>query len=188
MTDTIHAYYNGAGPGSFYDCANGTGQNRFYYDVTYKFIKGTLKLPETFAVGELNTSLEAVTGGRVVGECGAVGDWYYTYELTKMPTGGNVRFLDNGTFVYTAGRKFVGEDSFSYDILLNGELIGSNDVTVVVSAAQEDESVADVTSVTAESEVPSNEGKIKWYVISAVILLGLVGIAVYFMVKRAGGK
>ena len=125
---------------------------------------------------------------KFVGECGAVGDWYYTYELTKMPTGGNVRFLDNGTFVYTAGRKFVGEDSFSYDILLNGELIGSNDVTVVVSAAQEDESVADVTSVTAESEVPSNEGKIKWYVISAVILLGLVGIAVYFMVKRAGGK
>ena len=73
-------------------------------------------------------------------------------------------------------------------ILLNGELIGSNDVTVVVSAAQGDESVADVTLVTAESEVPSNEGKIKWYVISAVILLGLVGIAVYFMVKRAGGK
>ena len=47
MTETVHTYYQAAGPGVFYDCAVSEDDGlREIYDLTYKFIKGTLTLAD----------------------------------------------------------------------------------------------------------------------------------------------
>lgn len=47
MTDSVHTYYQCAGPGVFYDCATSDdGYLRGIYDNLYKFIKGRLTLSD----------------------------------------------------------------------------------------------------------------------------------------------
>ena len=47
MTDTVHTYYQAAGPGVFYECAHSKDAYiRNIYDKLYKFIKGTLTEPD----------------------------------------------------------------------------------------------------------------------------------------------
>lgn len=47
MTDTVHTYYQCAGPGVYYDCAKDADKGiRALYDHLYKFIKGTLTVED----------------------------------------------------------------------------------------------------------------------------------------------
>lgn len=157
MTDTVHAYYNGAGPGVFYDCAVSKNPAlRWYYDMTYKFIKGTLDLPSDMLSGDATESITVTDNSRVRGETGVAGDWYCTYNLTKSPENGHVNLFDGAkTFSYIADRNFNGTDSFVYEILYNGEVIAERSVTVTVDRSETAESPADES---ADPESQSSAG------------------------------
>jgi hypothetical protein len=149
MTDTVHAYYNGAGPGVFYDCAvSSNPELRWYYDATYKFIKGTLSLPTEKVSDEYTSELTVTDSKRVSGETGVNGDWYFTYRMKKSPKNGFAN-LTNGTdtFTYLADRKFSGVDTFTYEILCGGEVIAERTVTVNV-----DRDIQAESSVEASAE------------------------------------
>ena len=153
MTDTVHAYYNGAGPGVFYDCAvSAKPELRWYYDMTYKFIKGTLELPEE-KVGDAYTEKLVVNDTkRVLGETGVLGDWYCTYKVTDSPDNGTLSIENGGkTYSYLADRKFNGTDKFTYEILYNGTVLATRTVTVNVDR----EGISE--SVSPESTEPSRD-------------------------------
>lgn len=53
MTETVHTYYQAAGPGVFHFCAHSEdGYQRAIYDKLYKFIKGTLTEADVLGVSE----------------------------------------------------------------------------------------------------------------------------------------
>ena len=59
MTETVHTYYQAAGPGVFYTCAcSNDSYLRSIYDKLYKFIKGTLTLDELESAEEKQESSE----------------------------------------------------------------------------------------------------------------------------------
>ena len=71
MTDTVHTYYQAAGPGVFHFCAYSKDETaRSLYDKLYKFIKGTLSesdfecipvnIPEVVEVEEETETVESV--------------------------------------------------------------------------------------------------------------------------------
>jgi hypothetical protein len=165
MTDTIHAYYNGAGPGVFYDCAvSANPELRWYYDATYKFIKGTLSLPTEKVGTEYTSELTVTDNKRVSGETGVNGDWQCTYKMKQSPKNGFANLVNgSGTFTYLADRKFSGVDTFTYEILCGGEVIAERTVTVNVDReiqsessveASAEESVLDIVEEEKASALP----------------------------------
>ena len=115
MTDAIHAYYQGAGYGVFYQWAvSDNPRLRWFYDATYKFIKCSLDFPEF--------KINATTEGTVekneffTGIFEIEGDWSpfeYNLSISKQPKNG-ILFIDmpKGQYKYRSDRTFIGEDSF----------------------------------------------------------------------------
>ncbi len=115
MTDAVHAYYQGAGYGVFHQWAvSADPAIRWFYDATYKFIKGTLEFPE-FKVNtttEITVEQNKFTSGTFEIE----GDWsvhQHDLSIAKLPKHG-ILFVDlqNGSYNYRSDRKYAGEDSF----------------------------------------------------------------------------
>ena len=173
MTDTVHAYYNGAGPGTFYDACRSDGYARWIYDATYKFIKHTLSLPEDITPVSPDTALTAVGNERIIGKTGAVGDWYYEYKLTEPPKHGVAIFDSNeNSFSYRADRNFEGNDVFTYEIYLGGKLIGSNTVNVTVLPGVEEISESEASSEESEpTEADASDNNTAIWLICISILL-----------------
>ena len=189
MTDTVHAYYNGAGPGVFYDCAvSQKPELRWYYDMTYKFIKGTLELPEEKLSEEYTKELSVNDISRVKGETGVAGDWYVSYKITKSAKNGHVNLADGTkTFSYLADRKFNGSDSFEYQILYNGEVIATRTVNITVDRVLEG---AESSSVVSEQEsTPGTQtgtggrSNIR-YLLGALAVLVCAATAIILMKKK----
>lgn len=184
MTDTIHAYYNGAGPGVFYDISRSqNAYSRWFYDATYKFIKGTLDLPEEARVSGADTEFTVTGREKAVGKTGAQGDWYYTYEFTLNPADGYC-ILSGGSdsFIYSADRNFSGTDTFSYNILLNGEVIGSNTVTVTVLAEEGSESASEAGS---EAELVPADRDLRTVRIVAYAVGAVIAAVLLFLLFRS---
>ncbi len=155
MTDTVHAYYNGAGPGVFYDCAVSLNPElRWYYDATYKFIKGTLSLPTEKVSDKATQTLTVTDNKRVIGETGVNGDWHCTYRMKQAPKNGYANLVNGtNTFSYLADRKFSGVDTFTYEILYNGEVIAERTVTVNVDRDIQGESSVEASAEESVGEI-----------------------------------
>ena len=187
MTDTIHAYYNGAGPGVFYDCAvSANPELRWYYDATYKFIKGTLSLPDERVSENYTKELTVTDNKRVSGEIGINGDWHCTYRMKQSPKNGYANLVNGtNTFTYLADRKFSGVDSFTFEILYNGEVIGERTVTVNVDReiqsessveASAQESVADIVEEEKASALP--------FIIGGAALIAVVIVVIIVIIRK----
>lgn len=155
LMESIHAYYDGAGPGLFYDCSLAAKHSkmRWIYDATYKFTKRTLDLSEPAPPEETVAFEVANDGSSFDGTLPLSGDWYYQYEIVKDAEHGFTRFIDGQTtFRYAGERGYTGEDSFTVRVLANGANIGTIRYTVNVKAGEE----ADQTSEENESNPPAN--------------------------------
>ncbi len=188
MTDTVHAYYNGAGPGVFYDCAvSNNPALRRYYDLTYKFIKGTLSFPTEKVGADYTEALTVTDNKRTSGETGVLGDWYCTYKLTKSPKNGYVNLENGGNiFTYLADRKFNGVDSFEYQILYNGEVIATHTVTVTVDRNTQGESSLHESNTEQSQDEPDKEqekASALPFVLGGIAAVGLLA-AIIFIIKK----
>lgn len=165
LMDSVHAYYDGAGPGLFYNCcmAAKTSKMRWLYDATYKFIKATLDLSESSPLNE-EIALEMVNDGSYIdGTLPLSGDWYFQYEVVRDAEHGYTRFLDGQTtFRYACDRQYAGEDSFTVRVLAGGRDLGTITYTVNIKAAeQEDPGTGEEDpSASPPAESGSNAGKI----------------------------
>ena len=150
MTDTIHAYYNGAGAGVFGRAAfSDVPRMRWLYDLTYKFIKGTLTLPEPIVNVEESPRLTVQSGGKETLSLGVPEEWNVVIKVTKQPLHGVVVSSKTGKeIVFKADRKYVGEDTFTFEVYLFDRLLAER--TVNVSITEEEASGE-------RSEAPSEE-------------------------------
>ncbi len=191
MTGTVHAYYNGAGPGVFYDCCvSSDAAKRRFYDLTYKFIKGTLEYPENYGVHETQTEFSAAARERITGDAGVSGDWSFTFKTTRNPANGYVLFNESEkTFSYTPDRKFAGTDGFEYAVLCGGKEILRREITVTVAGG---EAASSESSEPASRALPengitgANRGGLRTAVYAAIGALALLAGAacVFFAVKK----
>lgn len=182
MTDTVHAYYNGAGPGVFYDCAKSSKPNlRIYYDLTYKFIKGTLDFPQEVLAQTVETDFECTASENLIGETGVLGDWFCSYRFISEPEHGYVNISDGGkTFRYRADRNYSGEDGFEYEILYAGEVIATRKMNITVKSTFESE---EAESQTAES-IPDTEKNGGGTLVVVIAVIGVIAlILAVFLVK-----
>lgn len=115
MTDTVHTYYQGAGYGVFYKCAYSIdARARWFYDATYKFIKGTLYFPEL----KINVTItgNVIQNEKFKGIFDIDGDWSnseYKLSVLQQPKYGILRVdVRKGEYYYRPYRKYVGEDCF----------------------------------------------------------------------------
>lgn len=156
LMDSVHAYYDGAGPGLFYDCcfAAGNSKMRWIYDATYKFTKGTLDLSEPVLPDEAIHLEMLNTGPRIDGALELPGDWQYTYEMLEEPEHGYASILDGkNTYRYNCMPGYVGEDAFSVRVLANGREVGVMQFAVTVKdGGESDDSSAVVTSAPEGSD------------------------------------
>lgn len=192
LMDTIHAYYDGAGPGMFYNCAVSGEKTRmrYLYDATYKFIKQTLRYPEQPLLQDEVFLTVSNSGENYDGEIPVDGDWYCTYDVVENPSHGYVRF--NGaqkTYRYSCtDMDYVGQDAFAVRVSINGEEIGTIRFLAEITDGSGAESAAEPSESGASSTNGGLGGKIG-------ILLGAVaaaavaaGIAVWAVLRKRGRK
>ena len=174
MKDAVHAYYQGAGYGAFDNCARSSDPFvRWFYDAIYKFIKGTLSLPEF----KVNTTkeVETVANKAFIGTFDVDGDWNnaeFNLAVSKQPKHGTL-FVNHtdGEYYYRAQKRYSGDDKFTlkYDDP-NGKVV---EVEVNVTVLE------DTSASTSEKEDSSDEsvpgGKSKNNI---GLILGISGAAV----------
>ncbi|MCH5183607.1 MAG: DUF4855 domain-containing protein [Oscillospiraceae bacterium] len=193
LMNSVHAYYDGAGPGLFYECsrANKTSKMRWIYDATYKFTKATLDLSSP-SLPEGEISLEMVNDGSYIDqELPLSGDWYYQYQIVEDAKHGYTRFLGGQTtFRYSCERGYTGEDSFTVRILANGRDMGTVTYKIHVRAAEQESSApesSDEASLSAPSE--SAESKNNTGMIAGIVCtIAAVLTAVTVLIRRSSRR
>ena len=195
MTDAVHAYYQGAGYGSVHQCAvSSDARVRWFYDALYKFIKGTLSLPEEVEV-QYEPEITVAQGDLYSGEITISGDWMNDFEVSEQAPNGTVScFPERNEFRYRPDRNYVGEDSFA--ITVNKPDGTTEELTFRVNvtgeaggASQPEPSDGAVSGGDAPQEKGTNWALIGGLAAGAVVLVGGIAAGVAAATaKLAGGK
>lgn len=160
MTDTVHAYYNGAGPGRFHDCTfSDSYYARWMYDSVYRFIKGTLSLnvPEYRIIElEINTNGERSTAIKLDLESNCF--WQYK-QISRSSNGYTIVAPGSNTIRYVAPSDYQGETSFEYEIYNGTQLIYT--IKAALNTYKTSESEAVVPEPSSELPVSQTESDIQ---------------------------
>jgi hypothetical protein len=191
MKDAIHAYYQGAGYGTIHKCATSTDPNiRWFYDATYKFIKGTLNLSE-FKV-DITTEGTTTKGKAFSGKFDNTGDWNnsdFNFTIGVKPKNGSLVInADKGEYIYRPDRNFSGEENFSLKYKdQNGEI---KEVPVKITVTNENGEIISENSVnneasdnTTSEQKESNKSK-KGILYGILAGVAVAAIATYFVFKK----
>ncbi len=189
MTDTIHAYYNGAGDGVFGIGARSSDKGmRFLYDATYKFIKGTLRLPDEPFCDTFTDNIEVKVSEKVQGDTGLASDWLAALNITKRPKKGRVTFAsDYKSFTYTAG-KTAADDEIEYEITANGVTVKrSVKIKITEEDTSEDVSVEEAvssTDVSKDEKENKKDGFPGWGYAVIAAAVAAAGAIIYIIRKK----
>ena len=186
MTDAVHAYYQGAGYGSVYQCAvSSDPELRWLYDSLYKFIKGTLSFPGQPQVN-CDTEITVEEDSMYTGNISLEGDWYCDFTVASQAPNGTVMCYPGvGEYRYRPDRGFTGSDSFGISVTMpdGSEKI----VTVNVTVTPEGTDVSDTSQEASEAESTPDSGKggiLPYIAGGAVILAGAVCAVVAAVLKK----
>ncbi len=187
--NTAHTYYQGAGPGTFYDMAKSDDMYvRSLYDDLYEFIKGTYKYTD------IDVKTTVFTGeGKIKETLDLVRDTnskQLTSTVVKAPENGKVT-LSGDMFLYTPNEGFTGTDIFV--ISLKDSVCEATEHTITVnitgdaeeSATSEPASASKPVSVSSQAE-DEDGGYTLVIVIAAVIIVAVAVVLV--LVNRKGKK
>lgn len=184
--DTLHTFYQGAGPGSLYDfCHSNDAYMRSLYDKTYRFIKGTYEMPAPSLSVESTLSVEA--GSKrvrlpVTLSCGCLFS-----ELSISVEGGEgvlVFSPDGSSLLYTPPRDFTGEEVFT--VTVSDKFSSSAPVELRIRVGEAESSAASP----AESTAPTQNGGGSAALIAgitAAVVVAAAGIACFFVRKKRKG-
>lgn len=196
--NSFKTYYQGAGPGSFYDFCYADTKTphgiylRRLYDLTFNFIHGTYSnLPPKIEVSDM----ELTEGdSRSMVEISIVDDDSYwgdvKVEFPTEPKNGSVTVAANKkTLIYRANRGFVGEDSFTVVVTdgFNRSEEKTVKVTVLPLEASEAESVPEAESSTGDhaTEPQTDNGMPIWLIaLLSVLGFAIVAVAAVMIIKH----
>ncbi len=196
--NSLKTYYQGAGPGSFYDFCYADTKTprglylRRLYDLTYNFIHGTYKneAPDVEV-----SDIELVEGDSrgMVDIVITDGDSYWgdiSVEFPQEPANGNVAVAANKkTLIYRADKGFVGEDSFT--VVVTDGFNRSEEVNVKVTVLpletsndeSQNESDASVGGLITEPQIEN--GVPTWLIVLLSVLGGaIIVVAAVMIIKR----
>ncbi len=162
MTDTVHAYYNGAGDAVFGRAARSSDSKmRWLYDATYKFIKGTLVLPDDPFSADAESEFEVEAGKKVICPTCLAGDWQASAKIITRPSHGRITFsTDAKTFTYYAKKDYLGDDVIEYEITANGVTTVRKVIVKTVAKAEEiSEEPSETVSEPVSEDVSEAESK-----------------------------
>ena len=189
MKDAIHAYYQGAGYGAMYQCAVSKDPSiRWFYDATYKFIKGTLNLSD-FNI-EITTEGTTIKGKAFIGKFNIEGDWcnsQHNFSVSKQPKHGTVGInAEKGEYIYRPDRNYVGTDSFTlkYDDPNGEPVLVEVNMTVTTESGELSEPGPESSAVSSEAEPEgdgSGSGWLYGIIAGGVVLLAA---AAYFIFRK----
>lgn len=193
--NSLKTYYQGAGPGSFYDFCYADINTprgiylRRLYDITYSFIHGVYKntAPEVSV-----EDIELVAGdSRVMADMIITdSDSYWgdiTVEFPRKPANGSVAVAANKkTLIYRANDGFVGEDSFTVSV--SDGFNRSSEVTVKVTVSAPEASVGGESEISQSVSDPDghNEGEMPLWLMLVLVVLGalIIIVAAVMIIKR----
>lgn len=193
--NSLKTYYQGAGPGSFYDFCYADISTpkgiylRRLYDITYSFIHGVYKnLAPIVEIGDI----ELLAGDtRAMADISITDSDSYWGDITVSfptePSHGKVTVAaSKKTLVYRPDDNFVGEDSFT--VCVSDGFNKSEEITVKVTVNEaeisEIEATSEVSNDTSKPDVEENPVPV-WLIAVLCILGGAVVLtAVIMIVKR----
>ena len=184
--NSFKTYYQGAGPGSFYDFCYADTKSprgiylRRLYDLTFQFIHGTYKnTAPTVEVGDMELTegdSRGIVSINITDEDSYWGD--VKVEFPQEPKNGNVAAAANKkSLVYKANDGFVGEDSFT--VVVTDGFNRSEEVTVKVTVLPLEVSGQESNPENEESgdivtEPQTDNGMSAWL----IALLAALGVAI----------
>ncbi len=193
--NSLKTYYQGAGPGSFYDFCYADISTpkgiylRRLYDITYSFIHGVYKnLAPIVEIGDI----ELLAGDtRAMADISITDSDSYWGDITVSfptePSHGKVTVAaSKKTLVYRPDDNFIGEDSFT--VCVSDGFNKSEEITVKVTVNEaeisEIEATSEVSDDTSKPDVEENPVPV-WLITILCILGGAVVLtAVIMIVKR----
>lgn len=127
--DSIHIYYDNTENISLLAYSDDPMQ-RFQYEATYHFIKGTLDVyPDVRETLKFTASKDTVLRDTINTE-----NTYSLYTLTGAPEHGSVSLASDGSFQYFPDKGYTGKDSFTYTY--NNYLGESETCTVEITVGE----------------------------------------------------
>lgn len=149
MTESAHAYYQNAGPGTFYTASRSTNQTlRSLYDDTYKFIKGTYGIESPVIRSEDGSTEKGV---RYYGDIKILdkgnANTNLKFVFDKEAENGVVKISSrSGSFSYTPNDDFVGVDSFTVRAFDGVKYSEPVTINITVTSKDERPQESDATS------------------------------------------
>lgn len=193
--NSLKTYYQGAGPGSFYDFCYADISTpkgiylRRLYDITYSFIHGVYKnLAPIVEIGDI----ELLAGDtRAMADISITDSDSYWGDITVSfptePSHGKVTVAaSKKTLVYRPDDNFIGEDSFT--VCVSDGFNKSEEITVTVTVNEAEISEVEITSQSSDdtSKPDVEENPVPVWLIAILCILGgaVVLTAVIMIVKR----
>lgn len=195
---SLKTYYQGAGPGSFYDFCHADIKTprgiylRRLYDLTFNFIHGTYRNSAPVVEVEDMELTEGDSRGMVsiniTDDDSFWGD--VKIEFPQEPKNGSAAAAANKkTLIYRANNGFVGEDSFT--VVVTDGFNRSEEVTVKVTVlpleVSEDESTeeSDASSGDITTEPQEEKGIPAWLIaLLAVLGAAVIAVAAVMIIKH----
>jgi hypothetical protein len=159
---------------------------RIYYDLTYKFIKGTLDFPQEKVKEDYDSELTCNMGEEVYSETGVLGDWYCSYRVKDQTNHGYTVMKDGETsFKYRPDRNFSGEDFFEYEILYGGEVIATRSIKITVNGGSVSETEA-IESI--ESGADTEQGGSIGVILAIIAVIAVFALILAVFLSKARKK
>lgn len=195
---SLKTYYQGAGPGSFYDFCHADIKTprgiylRRLYDLTFDFIHGTYRNSAPVVEVEDMELTEGDSRGMVsiniTDDDSFWGD--VKIEFPQEPKNGSVAAAANKkTLIYRANNGFVGEDSFT--VVVTDGFNRSEEVAVKVTVlpleVSEDESTeeSDASSGDITTEPQEEKGMPAWLIaLLSVLGAAVIAVAAVMIIKH----
>lgn len=190
MTESAHAYYQGANPGYLYTAAkSGSSRVRALYDNTYKFIKGTYTLSApTLSGGDMNiTEYGKKTYGYVKVRDDDTATGEVTVSVVRDAEHGVFAMSNSGDYSYMPDEGFTGIDTVVVRAFDGYYYSEEHTITLTVGNVAESGGTSAPADVSADESAPERKqgGLVAALVAAGVIAAAAVG---YIVVKKKKSK
>ena len=181
--DTLHTFYQGAGPGSLYDfCYSSDTYLRSLYDKTYRFIKGTYEMPAPTLTANESLSVEAGSKRNRLPVTLEYGCLFSELSISVEGGEGVLLFSPDGSeLLYTPPLDFTGEDMFT--VTVADKFSSSAPVELRIRVGE-----TAISAPPSESAASSEESGSAALIAGAAAAVAAAAVAIWLVNRKKNGQ
>ena len=181
--DTLHTFYQGAGPGSLYDfCYSSDTYLRSLYDKTYRFIKGTYEMPAPTLTANESLSVEAGSKRNRLPVTLEYGCLFSELSISVEGGEGVLLFSPDGSeLLYTPPLDFTGEDMFT--VTVADKFSSSAPVELRIRVGE-----TAISAPPSESAASSEESGSAALIAGAAAAVAAAAVAIWLVNRKNNGQ